>query len=204
MQSTVLNPAAAMATLGLPLRPAALHRPPAAMSLRLQPALPAATRCAARGRVCAAASRRRQRGHRKTRKSAPKSPTDALGTLESDALGNLDGDQDDEDDDSLDGDLLQDYGTSGRYRPGMLSTCRALILDSAYRPIRVVGWQRAVRAAPPPHPVPAHMVQTTPSDTQNPLRHSNHPHNAAAALSCTVGARAFATSAYNAARPLKR
>jgi hypothetical protein len=28
---------------------------------------------------------------------------------------------------------------------GHLAACRALLLDSAYRPIRVLNWQRAVR-----------------------------------------------------------
>jgi hypothetical protein len=31
------------------------------------------------------------------------------------------------------------------FTPGRLQTYRALVLDSAYRPIRVVNWQRAVR-----------------------------------------------------------
>jgi hypothetical protein len=45
---------------------------------------------------------------------------------------------------------------SKAFKPGMLDTYRALVLDSAHRPIRVVNWQRAVRSL-------AHSLQMPPN-----------------------------------------
>ena len=128
------------ALMALPLRTSSLHpllaiRPTVALRTPLQARQLSDAWRPPRSAACAAAGKRRARARRRTHKSVPSAPVD-----EQSPFG--------DDEDELDGDAAAEHGSSGRYRPGILETCRALVLDTSYRPIRVVGWQRAVRSPP--------------------------------------------------------